>query len=131
MDSDSNANANGTVHNTNSDLKVQPTLLGERNDPGKTGSVFNIHPHNLSLSALFRSICRGIIQNIQELMSEEILLAHGIQTIYGTGSALLRNPILQEELQRIFHKLDIIICHDVSDSAAGAAFVGKMFEPIQ
>ncbi|CAG7680426.1 unnamed protein product [Allacma fusca] len=107
------------------DLQIQPTFQGERSDPQKRASVSNIHPGNLKVSHFTRALCRGVISNAEELMPQDFLLQHGIQIIYGTGSALQKNPIFQQELERIFNNLQISISQG-GDSALGAAAYGKV-----
>ncbi|XP_072548865.1 sedoheptulokinase [Salminus brasiliensis] len=103
------------------DLCVNPTLLGERHDPTSLGLVSNISPSNLSLGHVTRAICRGILNNLATMMPPQALLAAGVKRIMGSGSALSRNEVLKQELERVF-PLPVVYGEDV-DSAVGVAMV--------
>ncbi|KAJ7997085.1 hypothetical protein DPEC_G00225260 [Dallia pectoralis] len=105
----------------NSDLRVSPTILGERHDPLSLGRVSNIHPSNLSLGHMTRAVCRGILDNITVMMHPLFLLEAGVQRIMGSGSALSRNAVLRQEAERAF-PLPVVYGQDV-DSAVGVALV--------
>lgn len=48
------------------DMKIIPTLLGERFAPEQTASVNGITLDTLNLGQIFRSLCSGIIKNLHE-----------------------------------------------------------------
>lgn len=50
--------------NAASELKIQPTLLGERHMPELTANVANIGIGNIGLGQVFRALCCGLLQNI-------------------------------------------------------------------
>uniref|UniRef100_A0A1A8HXT6 Sedoheptulokinase n=1 Tax=Nothobranchius kuhntae TaxID=321403 RepID=A0A1A8HXT6_NOTKU len=104
-----------------SDLMVSPTLLGERHNPLCLGQVTNISTSNLSLGHVFRALCRGVINNISSMMPAELLLQVGVCRIVGSGSALARNEVLRQEVERVF-PLQVVYGHN-ADSAVGAAMV--------
>ncbi|XP_010903430.2 sedoheptulokinase isoform X1 [Esox lucius] len=104
-----------------SDLRVSPTILGERHDPISLGQVSNIHPSNLSLGHITRAVCRGILDNITFMMNPLSLLEAGVQSIKGSGSALSQNAVLRQEAERAF-PLPVVYGQDV-DSAVGVAIV--------
>ncbi|XP_035638122.1 sedoheptulokinase isoform X1 [Oncorhynchus keta] len=104
-----------------SDLRVSPTILGERHDPLSLGQVSNIHPSNLSLGHMTRAVCRGVLDNITSMMHPVFLLEAGVQRIKGSGSALSRNAVLRQEAERAF-PLPVEYGQDV-DSAVGVAIV--------
>ena len=80
----------------------------------------NITGCNLTLGHISRSLCHGIITNLEELMPLKFLTAQGVQKIYGSGSALLRNQVLQEEVSRVFQSIELELTSS-ADSALGAA----------
>lgn len=47
-----------------SNLKIEPTCLGERYNPNLTASVSNIHVGNLQLGQVFRALCQGLLENL-------------------------------------------------------------------
>uniref|UniRef100_A0A1A8EH72 Sedoheptulokinase n=1 Tax=Nothobranchius kadleci TaxID=1051664 RepID=A0A1A8EH72_NOTKA len=104
-----------------SDLMVSPTLLGERHNPLCLGQVTNISTSNLSLGHVFRALCRGVVNNISSMMPAELLLQVGVCRIVGSGSALARNEVLRQEVERVF-PLQVVYGHN-ADSAVGAAMV--------
>lgn len=59
----------GSQLSAESSLVVIPTLLGERHVPQQNASVLNIDPGNLSLSKMFKAICKGIITNLHRYTS--------------------------------------------------------------
>ncbi|KAG1937304.1 sedoheptulokinase [Pimephales promelas] len=105
----------------NTDLTVTSTLLGERHDPTTSASVSQISPSNLSLGHVTRAVCRGIIENLASMMPPQSLQAAGVRCIIGSGSALSCNPILQQEVERVF-PFPVVYGKDV-DSAVGVAMV--------
>ncbi|BET02360.1 FGGY family of carbohydrate kinases, N-terminal domain [Nesidiocoris tenuis] len=107
-----------------SDLKVTPTLIGERYDPKARASVTNITLGNLSLGQAFKSACTGIIENLHRLMPRELLLENNISRILGTGSAISKNHILQEEVKNIFQ---LPIVYESNDAALGAAMAASKY----
>ncbi|XP_048044281.1 sedoheptulokinase isoform X1 [Megalobrama amblycephala] len=107
----------------NTDLTVTSTLLGERHDPTTSASVSQISPSNLSLGHVTRAVCRGIIENMATMMPPHSLQAAGVRCIIGSGSALSCNPVLQQEVERVF-PFPVVYGKDV-DSAVGVAMVFK------
>lgn len=107
----------------NTDLTVTSTLLGERHDPTTSASVSHISPSNLSLGHMTRAVCRGIIENMATMMPPQSLQAAGVRCIIGSGSALSCNPVLQQEVERVF-PFPVVYGKDV-DSAVGVAMVFK------
>lgn len=105
----------------NTDLTVTSTLLGERHDTTKSACVSQISPSNLSLGHVTRAMCRGIIENMATMMPPQSLQAAGVRCIIGSGSALSCNPILQQEVERVF-PFPVVYGKDV-DSAVGVAMV--------
>lgn len=105
----------------NTDLIVTPALLGERHDPTTNASVSQISPSNLSLGHMTRAVCRGIIENLATMMPPESMQAAGVRCLIGSGSALSCNPVLQQEVERVF-PFPVVYGKDV-DSAVGVAMV--------
>ena len=80
-------------------LVTSPTILGERHNPDEKGSVTNINQGNLSLGQVTRSVCRGVVTNLAGMMTPDMLREGGIKRIVGSGACLIRNPVLQREIQ--------------------------------
>ncbi|KAL4608784.1 sedoheptulokinase-like [Arapaima gigas] len=90
------------LNQTSSELEVRPTILGERHNTGCLGLVSNISRSNISLGHVTRALCRGIIDNITTMLPTQLLLQTGVKRIMGSGSALARNEILRQEVERAF-----------------------------
>lgn len=104
-----------------SDLVVTPTILGERHEPLCLGRVSNISPSNLSLGHVSRALCRGLLDNLTAMMPVERLQRAGVGRIVGSGSAIARNALLRQEVERAFPQP--LVCGQDADSALGAAMV--------
>lgn len=104
-----------------SDLRVTPTILGERHNPLHLGQVSNIATSNLSLGHVTRAVCRGVLDNITSMMPPVSLLEAGVKKIMASGSAISRNEVLRQEVERAF-PLPLVYGGDV-DSAVGVAMV--------
>ena len=100
-------------------LKVDPTFWGERHIPDQLGQVTNVTPENISLGDIGVALSRGLVENVQKMMSREFLQLHGVQRIVGTGSALMRNNVLQKQVEQVFG-LPLVLCENV-DASTGAA----------
>ncbi|XP_041808478.1 sedoheptulokinase [Chelmon rostratus] len=104
-----------------SDLRVSPTILGERHNPLCLGHVTNISPTNLSLGHLTRALCRGVLDNITSMMPAECLQQAGVCRIVGSGSAIARNEVLRQEVEKAFPQP--VVYGQNADSAVGVAMV--------
>ncbi|KAM9847092.1 sedoheptulokinase [Aulostomus maculatus] len=104
-----------------SDLRVSPTILGERHAPLCLGQVANISASSLSLGHIFRALCCGLLVNITSMMPAEHLQQAGISRIVGSGSALARNQVLRQEVEKAFTQP--VVYGQNADSAVGVAMV--------
>ncbi|XP_049599596.1 sedoheptulokinase isoform X2 [Syngnathus scovelli] len=109
------------LNQESSDLAVHPTVLGERHAPFTLGQVTNISTSNLSLGHVTRALCRGILENLASMMTPERLQQAGVNRIVGSGSALARNQVLRQEVEKVFAQ-PVIYGRD-ADSAVGVALV--------
>lgn len=100
-------------------LKVVPTLWGERHNPEKKGQVNNLTSDNISLGDVGLALCKGLVENLQEMMSKEFLHFYGIQRIVGSGNALMRNQVLQKQVEQVFG-LPLVL-RESSEASVGAA----------
>ncbi|XP_061596946.1 sedoheptulokinase [Cololabis saira] len=104
-----------------SNLRVSPTILGERHNPLCLGQVTDISATNLSLGHVTRALCRGVLTNIISMMPADTLQRAGATRIVGSGSALTRNEVLRQEVEKAF-PLPVVYGQN-ADSAAGVAMV--------
>lgn len=110
-----------TLNQATSDLQMSPTILGERHNPLLLGQVTNISPSNLSLGHVTRALCRGILENVCSMMSADHLQRAGVTRIVGSGSAISRNEVLRQEVEKAF--LQPVTYGQNADSAVGVAMV--------
>ncbi|KAL2095053.1 hypothetical protein ACEWY4_009772 [Coilia grayii] len=103
------------------DLRIVPTLLGERHATSSLGQLSNVSPGNLSLGHVTRALCRGIMENLASMMPAHKLLEAGVERVVASGSALARNEVLRQEVEKAF-SLPVVYGKDV-DSAVGVALV--------
>ncbi|XP_060529339.1 sedoheptulokinase-like [Cylas formicarius] len=109
----------GEDDNSISDLRIIPTCLGERHSPDRTASIENIHVGNIGLGQVFRSLCRGLVENLHSMMPKEILQRQQITRLVGNGSGLSRNKVLQKEVQHLY-ELPLVFTKG-GDACKGAA----------
>ncbi|XP_018100820.1 uncharacterized protein LOC734825 isoform X2 [Xenopus laevis] len=100
-------------------LTIHPTLFGERHIPDMLASVSNITAAGLSLGHVTRALCQGIVQNLHSMLPSSRLQQSGVKRLIGSGSALSRNEVLRQEVEKIF-PFSIVYGKD-TDSALGAA----------
>ena len=55
------------------------------------------------------------------MMSQDVLLAAGVKRIVGSGTALVKNSVLQKEIEKLY-MLPLVLCKgSEADAAVGAA----------
>ncbi|CAF0908290.1 unnamed protein product [Adineta ricciae] len=104
---------------------ISAALFGERHDPSMSASLTNIRSIHMSqlndVGSVFRSICHWIIKNLFEMLGNDSSTINGI---IGTGSALMRNGVLQREIQnRVQCQVKF---NEHSDAAYGSALFAFM-----
>jgi len=112
-------------------IDICPTIFGERHSPNQKGAVNNINQGNLGLGSVTRSVCRGIILNLAAMMPPDMLKQRGINRIVGSGACLLRNQVLQREIQDQY-RLPVIF-EDEGNACVGAALAisDKYYPPLK
>ena len=100
-------------------LVTLPLIFGERHCPHEKGSVTNINQGNLSLGQVTRSVCRGVVTNLASMMTPDMLRQGGVRRIVGSGACLIRNQVLQREIQEQYRtKVDFV---EEGNACIGAA----------
>lgn len=108
-----------------SDLNCVPTVFGERHDRQVYGSISNIRNDNLSIGTVFNSICKGLVKNLNDMITYDLLMNElGCKRIIATGGCFKKNPILKKHFEAEFNYLPIIY-KDSCDAAFGAALFLK------
>ena len=104
------------------DLEICPTLFGERHNPKQKANVSNITALNTTLGSVYSALCKGVIENLHSMMSQDCLLAAGIRRIIGSGTAITKNILLQEHIRQQY-KLPLELSEGShADAATGAAY---------
>ncbi|XP_054166599.1 sedoheptulokinase-like [Oppia nitens] len=105
---------------SDNNLLVKPTLFGERHDPSLKASIVNISK-NVKINKIIEAFCNGIIDNVFEMMPIEYIKENNITQVIGTGTVLIKNPIMRGMLET---KLEIPIVYiENSDADVGAVWV--------
>jgi len=115
---------------TETDIIMKPTLFGERHDPSLTASIHGLKTNNTSVGSLMRAACRGLVDNLLEMIPLKTFHTHGILGIATIGGAIAKNPVLYQEIEGKFKELgEVIRCEKMHDAAFGAALfclIGKL-----
>lgn len=119
----------GTQESVPTSLAILPTIFGERHSPDQRGTVDNIHQGNIGLGSVCRSVCSGIIGNLASMMTPSMLLEAGVQRIVGSGACLLRNMVLQREIQSQY-QMPVTFVEEGNACIGAAAAVADRFFPI-
>lgn len=104
-------------------LEIVPTIWGERHAPESSGQVTGIRTENLTLGSVTSALYKGVLTNLQSMMSNEYLLRCGVQRIVGTGSMLTRNPVMQKLVEQVFN-LPLVV-RTSSVASIGALMVNE------
>ena len=82
----------------------------------------NITALNTTLGSVYSALCKGVIENLHSMMSQDCLLAAGIRRIIGSGTAITKNILLQEHIRQQY-KLPLELSEGShADAATGAAY---------
>ena len=126
-----NESLNSSSSSISNKIECRPVLFGERHDKQTFASISNVNINNFTIGNIFNSICRGLVQNLCDMITMEFLFqVIKCRRLICTGSCLTRNPILKFYLNEIFHNeynnVDILF-KSSSDSAIGAAYFLRDF----
>jgi sugar (pentulose or hexulose) kinase len=114
---------NGEIDTKTSKLVVRPLFRGERHNPELRAFAEN-WAESTSLTEFVQGIGRGIIANLSSMMSEEVLLRHGISSIRLINRA--DSNIYNKAAQEAFPNCAIISDISTSSSSAyGAALFSR------
>ena len=99
-------------------LEMCSSFLGERHDPSLRGSISEIDLSNFCLGQLGAALCRGIVENLRDMMPAEFL--RGRTRILGSGNGLRRMQYMQQAVTEVF-ELPLVVRPEREESALGAA----------
>jgi hypothetical protein len=98
----------------------KPLFFAERYDKENFASIHNISNGHDSVGEIFVAICRGIVKNLKQMMTEELLFNKlKCKRIIATGSTILKNNVLKKQLESEFYPLTIVY-KATGDAALGA-----------
>lgn len=105
-------------------ITCRPTLFAERHDLARFASLSNISNGCTSIGEIFTCICRGIASNLHEMITERVLFneCKSIQRLVCTGSAVIRNEVLQKQIEyefKINERQIPLVFKATSDAALG------------
>eukprot|EP00117_Sycon_ciliatum_P018272 scpid82785/ scgid16947/ Sedoheptulokinase; Carbohydrate kinase-like protein len=105
------------------DVIVVPRFFGERHRPQSRASVRELSPTSTSLGGIFTALCRGLIKNLNDMMPVSFLKECHVDCLVGTGTALLRNGVLQAAVVESYGmRVEAVPVDDATvGSALGAA----------
>lgn len=101
-------------------LNVHPTFSGERHAPELRGEITGITTDNMGLGQLSAALAKGIVENLQSMVPEEVL--RGKKRVVASGNAIRRSKLFQTVIQRTF-MLPLEISEFTEEAAVGASFV--------
>ena len=102
------------------DVIVVPRVFGERQAPESRASVHELSSTSTSLGGIFTALCRGLVKNLNDMMPVSFLKECHIDCLVGTGTALLRNGVLQASVVESYGmRVEAV---PVEDATVGAAF---------
>ncbi|XP_069136174.1 sedoheptulokinase-like [Argopecten irradians] len=99
---------------------IVPTLFGERHLPEQKVAISGLTTSNLDLGSVFRSLCKGLVTNLCDMMPISVMESHGITTVKATGSVVDRNTIIRDEIAKHYGSFKVEFGSSC-DSATGAA----------
>lgn len=100
---------------------IAETLFqGTRRDPSLRASISGLSATNFTPGALVRSVLKGIASELHG-MALSYSGGGGVQgDLYGSGNALRKNPLLQEQLETMFGR-KMTLSDALEEAALGAA----------
>jgi len=104
------------------DLDVRTCFQGERHDVDLRGGIGGIDLQNFELGNVARSLARGIVANLRNMLPDHVLV--GRERIVGSGNALRLNPALQAAAEEVL-ELPLEMTNVAEEAATGAALLAR------
>ncbi|RLN61169.1 hypothetical protein BBJ29_002855 [Phytophthora kernoviae] len=114
------------VQHEDTQLTFVPTLHGERANPDATGSIQNLRMNNWSMGDISAALSRGLVENLFDMIPAELEPLVPVQTMIGTGNALVRNALLQRFLLKRLADPTLLQIQTAADAAVGAALAPSL-----
>jgi sedoheptulokinase len=108
-----------------SPLEVDTAFNGSRSDAHRRGSIRGITLDNLTLGNMVRGTVEGIIRELEEFRQGAEGIFRDLRTLVATGSAVRKNPLFSQELERQFN-LELRIPQIDGGAALGAALIAAV-----
>ncbi|TYZ57374.1 hypothetical protein PybrP1_009535 [[Pythium] brassicae (nom. inval.)] len=110
-------------------LVFRPTLNGERADPSADGNIERLRMGNWSLGDMSSALCKGLVENLFNMVPEELRGVVAAREMIGTGSALTRNELLRRHLAaKLAESSTQLHLRSAADAAIGAALYPDRFD---
>ena len=106
-----------------SSLKILPTVFGERHLHEACVTLTGSSESYLNLDCVYRSVCCGIVDNLNTMIPCAMLVENGIKRLVLSGSVFDKNPCVREHVHKVYGQSLEIISGQGTDSATGAAIV--------
>jgi sedoheptulokinase len=106
-------------------LVVRTKFSGSRKDPALRGSIKGIGLDNLSMGNLTRGVVAGIIDELYQFARDSGAAFNAMSSVVATGSAVRRNHLFREAMEREFG-LPVHIAQIDDGAGLGAALVGAI-----
>jgi sedoheptulokinase len=106
-------------------LVFDTALNGTRRDPARRGAITGIGLDNLTMGSLVRGSVDGIVRELAEFKRDLGSLFDPVTSIVAAGSAVRKNELFRESLERQFNR-EIRVPDFDGGSALGAAFIGAL-----
>jgi len=103
-------------------LEWIPRFLGERGRPNERAELRGITPDNVTPGNVARSLARGIVRNLADMLPETI--RRGRSRVVGTGNALRRLEVMRKAVEEVFDA-SLELTRGGEEAAAGAAMVAR------
>lgn len=108
-----------------SPLEVDTAFNGSRTDAHRRGSIRGITIDNLTIGNLVRGTVEGIVRELEEFRRGATGIFKDLKTLVATGSAVRKNPLFSQELERQFN-LELRIPPIDGGAALGAALIAAV-----
>jgi sedoheptulokinase len=103
-------------NNINTSMLCEPTFLGTREDPNRTGKFYNINLNNFTISDFLGALSNGIIEELYNLYKK---INVERKSIIASGGLVKKSLKIQKVIQKIFSK-ELLLTGCDQEAAMGA-----------
>ncbi len=106
-------------------LQIRSTFNGTRRDPDIRGSIEQISLENFTLPELIRGTVDAVVRELDDYRRDLGELFSGVRQITATGSAVRKNHLFKDALERFF-AMEVVPVPFDDGAAVGAALNGAI-----